>query len=30
MTRTVVLADDHALFRKGVRALIERDFDIRR
>lgn len=28
MTRTVVLADDHALFRKGVRALIERDFDI--
>jgi DNA-binding NarL/FixJ family response regulator len=28
MTRTVVLADDHALFRKGVRALIERDFDV--
>ncbi|CAM5468418.1 response regulator transcription factor [Leifsonia shinshuensis] len=28
MTRTVVLADDHALFRQGVRALIERDFDV--
>lgn len=28
MTRTIVLADDHALFRKGVRALIERDFAV--
>lgn len=28
MTRTIVLADDHALFRKGVRALLERDFDV--
>lgn len=26
--RTVVLADDHALFRTGVRALIERSFDV--
>lgn len=25
MTRTIVLADDHAIFRQGVRALIERD-----
>ncbi|KQR52316.1 two-component system response regulator [Leifsonia sp. Leaf336] len=26
--RTIVLADDHALFRKGVRALIEDSFDV--
>lgn len=26
--RTVVLADDHALFRQGVRALIEDDVDV--
>lgn len=28
MKRTIVLADDHALFRKGVRALIEHEFEV--
>lgn len=28
MRRTVVLADDHALFRQGVRSLIESEFDV--
>ncbi|GAA1444799.1 response regulator transcription factor [Leifsonia poae] len=28
MIRTVALADDHALFRQGVRALIESDFTV--
>jgi DNA-binding NarL/FixJ family response regulator len=28
VTRTVVLADDHTLFRKGVRALIDHDFSV--
>lgn len=28
MSRTVILADDHLLFRQGVRSLIETEFDV--